>query len=380
MKKVWLLLFVVTVSLIGCNKMGNSANSLDLFPKEKGGVVVASFDGIDITDAYVKSYLDQLNPYLKNRYADPEKKKELVTRIVEGELLAYYALKEGAATDTVLLTKIKSNIARFYMGSVLKNKIEKEVKVTPAEIKEYFEKNKEKYTQPEKVKSSHILIKITDARDEAAAKKLAEKVYKEVQATKGKAQSFVKLVQKYSDDAGSKRRGGDVGYFATVKNGGRMVQEFTDATFALKNIGDLSPLVKSQYGFHIIKLTGRKEAVVKKIIDVEKRIESALKADKRKGAYEDALKDIKKSTHFKMDDAAIAAIKLDIPEEVKNAPKGMGKGMKGMKPVMNGKGRPKMQLNKDQIMKLRNRQQKGGMKGNGRRKGAPTAAPQAQEK
>ncbi|MCK5807964.1 peptidylprolyl isomerase [bacterium] len=379
MKKVLLVLFLIAISLVGCNKAGDNGTNLNLFPATKSGKVIASFDGLTITDEYVESYLNQLNPYLRNRYSDPEKKKELVDRIVEGELLAYYAMKEGAATDKVLLTKIKSNIARFYMGSVLKNKIEKEIKVTPAEIKEYFKKNTAKYTQPAKVKTSHILVKITDARDEAAAKKLAGKVYGEVMTSKGKAQSFVKLVQKYSDDAGSKRRGGDVGYFATVANGGRMVKEFTEASFALKDIGDISALVKTQYGFHIIKLTGKKEAVVKNINDVEKRIESALKADKRKEAYKTALVDIKKRTNFKIDEAAVQAIKMDIPDEVKNAPK-MGEGMKGARPQMNGQGKPQLKLNKDQIKKMQEMRfnKKGQGKGKGMRRMAP--APKAQEK
>ncbi len=362
----------VLLLLSGCNvkQSASSDNSLNLFPKENSGKAVASFDGITVTDKYVKSYLDQLNPYLKSRYSAPEKKKELITRIAEGELLAHYALKKGVANDPVLLTKIKSNIARFYMASVMKNKIEKNIKVTPEEIKAYFEKNKKKYTQPAKVKASHILIKIDEKRNEAAAKKLAEKVYKQVLATKNQPNSFAKLVQKYSEDTGSKRRNGDVGYFARVEEGGRMVKEFTDAAFALKKIGDISPLVKTQYGFHIIKLTGKKDAVEKTLHDVSRRIESTLKAEKRKEAYNKEMENIKKETGFTLDESVIRSINMDIPDDVKS---GMGNGM-----LRNNRGKIKLSNQQIQQMKEAIRRMPKANKGKGQ--GKTSAVPKASEK
>lgn len=318
MKKTLLVFAVVLMSIVSCNVKQSSGN--DLFPQDDGKVV-AEFDGIKITDKYLANYLNDLNPYLKSRYNTPEKKEELVTKIVEGELIARKAIKDGALKDQALLTKIKSTIARYYSGTKMKIDIENDLKVTTEDMKKHFEENKNKYDQPEKIKASHILIKVEEGTDKAKAKKVAEKVLKEVQDSAKDPKSFTKLVNKYSEDKGSKRRGGDLGYFERTEDGGKMVKPFSDAAFALKNVGDISGIVETQFGFHIIKLTGKRDKVVKTFDDVKKSIEQTLKTEKRKDGFQDRIEKIKKELGFKINKEAAQAIDLSIPENVNQSAK-----------------------------------------------------------
>jgi peptidyl-prolyl cis-trans isomerase D len=141
--------------------------------------------------------------------------------------------------------------------------------VTQQEIEAKFKENAASYSTPEQVRASHILFK-TDGKDEATVKKLAESVLAKVK-TGG---DFAALAKQYSDD-GSKTTGGDVDYFGK----GTMVKEFEDAAWAMKP-GEISGLVKSQFGFHIIKVTDKKAAQTKTLADVRPQIEEQLRWEK----------------------------------------------------------------------------------------------------
>lgn len=143
------------------------------------------------------------------------------------------------------------------------------VQVSDEEIKSWYDGHKERYQQPEERRASHILIGIEKlGKDKAKAR--AEEVLKEVQA---KPAAFAELARKYSDDPGSATQGGDLGFFSR----GMMVKPFEDSVFALKD-GGMSGVVESDFGFHIIKLTGIRAAREKPLADVRGEIEAELKA------------------------------------------------------------------------------------------------------
>ncbi|WP_177222069.1 peptidylprolyl isomerase [Paenibacillus sp. UNC496MF] len=120
--------------------------------------------------------------------------------------------------------------------------LEPRVKVTDEEVKQYFEANREMYDQPEQVRASHILVS-TEAEADDILKQL-----------KGGA-DFAKLARDKSTDEGSKGAGGDLGYFER----GAMVPEVEEAAFSLK-VGELGGPIKSEYGYHVIKVTDHKAA------------------------------------------------------------------------------------------------------------------------
>ena len=143
------------------------------------------------------------------------------------------------------------------------------VEVSEAEIKAWYDGHKERYQQPEERRASHILIAAEKLGKDKARQK-AEEVLREVQA---KPAAFAELARKHSDDPGSASQGGDLGFFGR----GMMVKPFEDATFALRD-GEISGIVESDFGFHIIKLTGQHVAREKPLAEVRGEIERELKS------------------------------------------------------------------------------------------------------
>ena len=144
------------------------------------------------------------------------------------------------------------------------------VTVTPAEIQREYNNNIQQYQTPEQIRASHILLK-TEGKSEAEVKARAEEILKQV---KGGA-DFAALARKVSEDEATKASGGDLDYFGR----GRMVPEFDAAAFAL-NPGQTSELVRSQFGFHIIKLVDKKPEVTRPLDEVRSEIQERLLAQK----------------------------------------------------------------------------------------------------
>jgi peptidyl-prolyl cis-trans isomerase D len=151
------------------------------------------------------------------------------------------------------------------------------VVVPPADVDRAYKNNADQYTTPEQVRASHILFK-TEGKDDAAAK---AKVEKDDEAVKAKAEEvlkqaksgadFAELAKKYSEDESNAKQGGDLDYFAR----GRMVPEFDQVVFAMEP-GQISDLVKTQYGYHIIKLVDKKPSVTRPLADVRAQITDQL--------------------------------------------------------------------------------------------------------
>ncbi len=140
--------------------------------------------------------------------------------------------------------------------------------VSDAEIKSWYDEHKARYEQPEERQASHILIS-TEKLGKDKAKAKAESLLAEIRKNPGK---FAELAKKNSDDPGSAAKGGDLGFFGR----GMMVKPFEEAAYALKE-GEVSDVVESDFGYHIIKLTGIHAAKVKPLAEVKGEIENELK-------------------------------------------------------------------------------------------------------
>src|SRR6266513_776427 len=140
------------------------------------------------------------------------------------------------------------------------------VAVPPADIDRAYNDSIDQYSTPEQVRASHILLK-TEGKDDAAVKAKAEDLLKQAKA----GSDFAELAKKHSEDEGSAKTGGDLDYFQR----GKMVAEFDQAAFAMQP-GQISDLVKTQYGYHIIKLVDRKPATTRTLAEVRQQLNDQL--------------------------------------------------------------------------------------------------------
>ncbi|MCC7418113.1 MAG: peptidyl-prolyl cis-trans isomerase [Acidobacteria bacterium] len=143
------------------------------------------------------------------------------------------------------------------------DQLRKAITIPPADVERAYNENIDQYKTPEQVRASHILLK-TDGKDDAAVKAEAEKILAEAKAPNA---DFAALARKYSEDEGSKANGGDLDYFSQ----GQMVPEFDQAAFSMQP-GQISGLVKTQFGYHIIKVTDRKAGSTRPLDEVRPQI------------------------------------------------------------------------------------------------------------
>jgi peptidyl-prolyl cis-trans isomerase D len=138
--------------------------------------------------------------------------------------------------------------------------------VPPSDAEKYYRQNEDRYTTPEQVRASHILLK-TEGKDEAAVRAKAEALLNQAKS----GADFAELAKKNSEDEASAKQGGDLDYFGR----GRMVKEFEDVAFSLQP-GQISDLVKSPFGFHIIKVVDKKPETKRPLADVRAQIADEL--------------------------------------------------------------------------------------------------------
>jgi peptidyl-prolyl cis-trans isomerase C len=194
------------------------------------------------------------------RFQTPEQIQEFLDGIIQMQVISAEARLQKLDKDRVVAQRIEDTVNSILVQEYMKQKMAAVKKATDQEIAAYYQSHKSEYINPAQVQAQHILIGVeAEAKPEeiAAAKAKAEGIRKEILA----GGDFAQLAEKYSDDQGSKSRGGDLGFFTKDK----MIPEFSQTAFGLKK-GEISQPVKTGYGFHLIKVN---EATPEKQMDLE---------------------------------------------------------------------------------------------------------------
>ena len=161
--------------------------------------------------------------------------------------------------------------------------LESKVTVDDAQLKAYYDEQKakspERFTQPEQRRVRHILLQATDAKDDAATKTKAEALLKRIQA----GEDFSKLAKEFSQDTGSAEQGGDLGWSERKA----YVAPFADAAFSMKE-GEVRGPVKTQFGYHILKLEGIQPAAVKSFDAAKSDLEAEYRRNEAERLFNNA--------------------------------------------------------------------------------------------
>jgi peptidyl-prolyl cis-trans isomerase C len=223
--------------------------------------------GVAVTDDEVKSQVDQLKHQFKS---EEDFKKELA--------------REGMS-ESQLMDEARKG---FTLKKFVETKIASQVKVTDEQVQTFYNENKDKLQQPERVHLRHILVKSdpkATPEDKKKAKEKADAILARVKA----GEDFGKLARESSDDPGSKDNGGDLSWVSK----GQTVPPFEKAAFALQKPNDISPVVESQFGYHVIQLVEKKDAGLVPLADVKDNITSFLKNREIQQKLEDRVKQLR---------------------------------------------------------------------------------------
>ncbi|MBA2847769.1 hypothetical protein G4V39_07005 [Thermosulfuriphilus ammonigenes] len=260
--------------------------------------ILARVGPYQLTEAQLNAQVAEMPAQIQVLLAhQPELKKELVNRWVEISLLSLEAEKEGLNEDPLIKARIQQARSAILAQELIRRQIIDKTEINDAEARKYYQENKAQFSQPERIKARHILIAVEDpasADSKKAAREKAEKILARVRA----GEDFAELAKKYSDDPGSREKGGDLGFFSR----GQMIEPFEKAAFSLK-VGEISGLVESPFGYHIIKVEERQPAQTTPYEKVKEQVrEKALEA-KRESVLEAYLQQLRKkypvSTYLK---------------------------------------------------------------------------------
>jgi peptidyl-prolyl cis-trans isomerase C len=176
------------------------------------------------------------------------------------------ALKEVGLTKSIITAQVRRGLAiKLLIDKLYTNKIV----IADKEQRDFYEQNPTYFKRPEQIKASHILLK-TEPADNEKTKADKKAKLEVINARLKKGEDFATLA-KDNSDCPSKTQGGDLGYFGR----GQMAKPFEDAAFALK-VGELSPIVETQFGYHIIKLAEKKPASTVPFDEVKEKIKEQL--------------------------------------------------------------------------------------------------------
>lgn len=169
---------------------------------------------------------------------------------------------------------VKTQIERgLVIQEFVDGEISGKVVVPEKDVKAYYDTHPDSFKQPEQVRASHILIKVDPQADESK-KAAARKKLEEIRRRLLKGEDFVALAREFSEGP-TNVKGGDLGYFRR----GQMVKPFEDTAFALK-VGELSEVVETRFGFHLIKVTAKKPETTIAYVDIKERLQKYLKDEK----------------------------------------------------------------------------------------------------
>lgn len=237
-----------------------------------GGVEIPLGEQYGLTDRDGNFDIERARGYINNvlrrsvgEFTEMQMEEELAERMRQ-TIAAGVAVSEGEVWDAYVRDTERARIEyvrfapNYYRGRVSASEDELRAWIGENEeqVQQEYEANRHRYTDlEEQVRASHILVRVSrDAAESVrdAARNRAENYRQRALA----GEDFATLAREVSDDTASARLGGDLGYNPR----GRMAREFDDAQFALENIGDLSEIVETTFGYHVIELTGRREGDV----------------------------------------------------------------------------------------------------------------------
>jgi peptidyl-prolyl cis-trans isomerase C len=246
---------------------------------EDGGMAARPPDAIVVVDgkALTESRLELLLPADGRMPLSAPEKEARVEQWVEMELLYQEALRRGLHNDPRIGARLESLEREFLADHLIFLELRERIEISEEEIEEHFEKHREEYANEYRV--SHIMV---NTREEA--ENILELLEK---------RSFTWVANRHSVDPVA-RRGGDLGYLTK----GNMIPAFETVIFDMKP-GEVSGIVQSDFGFHIIRLVGTRTAQVKvELADVRERIMNDLVVERREAAYREFIEKLRERSEI----------------------------------------------------------------------------------
>src|SRR5919198_2790047 len=265
------------------------------------GEVVATYKSHTLTSGQLTKELERLPVPSRSYLSSPERKRQFVENLVMNDLLYEEGRGAGYDRDEDIERQVNDLRKRLVVQRVMRQ-YQTPPTITDEQVRAYYDQNPTLYSTTQ-IQASHILVK-----DEATAREILAEV-------KAHPEKFADLAREKSTDTTSAKKGGDLGIFGQ----GRMVPEFERAAFALKP-GEISDVVKTQYGYHIIAVTDRKEGDRRPFDQVKEQIRATLRTKGLQEQVQAHLETLKKEAGLQINEDALARVAPPSTSEVPAPP------------------------------------------------------------
>jgi len=284
---------MVACPLAACQRGGDaSAPGMPATEKPAGpsaGAVIARYSGKTLTTADAQEAMKRLPGPSRAYLSSPDRKRQFIDNLVMNELLFEEGQRQGFTNDPDITRQVDDFRERLVVQRVMRD-LRKRPEVSDEDARQRYDANPNLYSTTQ-IRASHILLK-----DEATAKEVRAQLV-------ANPDGFAEVAKEKSTDQGSARRGGELGLFGP----GRMVPEFEVAAFALKP-GEISEVVKTQYGYHIIEVTERKEGTVRPFEQVKAQIKSQLANQRLQEQLDRYMSELRAKADVQVDEKALEAL------------------------------------------------------------------------
>jgi peptidyl-prolyl cis-trans isomerase C len=233
--------------------------------------------------------MEQLPLSLKTLMVTEEGRKDFLQKLIERELLLQEGVTKGFDKDREVLSKVEHFEQSLIIEALTEKLCAGKDEVSDKEVETYYRGNKGQFSLGERVRVRHIMVK-TMSEAQAIKKRLNQ------------GEDFITLAKQYSIWP-SKQNGGDLGYITR----GMVDKSFEEAAFSLKKRGEMSGIVKTKLGFHIIRLEDRQGPRQLTFAEVQEEIRKFLREKKRKEILTAHLKGLREGAHISINETLLAA-------------------------------------------------------------------------
>lgn len=298
--RAWLIVFLLIAGGLGF------ACSRD---KAKPGPLVAKGHGVQITTAQLQAKLDEQSALVRARYDTRDRKREFLENLIRFELLTAEAKRQGLDKDP----EVQATLQKILVQRLVRKAFDdaRDGAASDEATRKYYEEHIEEYDRPERVRVSQIFLRAErGSSDRGARAAQARKLLARLQAEEPKNPlAFSTLARETSDDPATKQSGGDLG-FRTRADLESQSRELAAAAFALVKTGEVSGVVESDRGFHILKLTARQPAVNRAFDEVRAQISARLSREANAKQFDSFVAKLRESAKIEIVDAELDKVQI----------------------------------------------------------------------
>ena len=312
---------------LGCTPQSGSGGTAR---QPKPGEVVATIGDVTITLPELQKKLEEQSPFVRSRYAEQEKRVELLDAQVRFELLAAEGRARGFAEDSEVQEAIKKIIVQRLTREEFDGRVQLK-DVTDLEMEKYFNEHKADYQKPEMVRASVITVAFDDKTKSVSTKTITDAQKQAADSVKKSGSNDWKdLVTRFSTDEGSKAAGGDLRYLSRDEAVARFGAAAADWLFASDDQTSVSAVFEHNQGLHVFKRTGKRKAIERTFDQVKNQIKNVVYREKRTASFSAFVEDLKKKYAVKTSPDLLGKLKIDAMPQAADDGHGHGGGGVGV--------------------------------------------------